>query len=235
MNQTARTFSTSEEALQYLQGIYGSTNYRDWQSVRKQFYSYVQYPTAGQVQTNFFGSIPGSSGITTQDTNVPAAGNFAQNHFLLMAVRMDIRVPNVDFDATQTVDADTLYCDYVGGLVQAGMLSVTIGDKAFLQIPRPLMYCPPADGSYQAKFAGARSGALPNQVSVGPNARLTGGADNLYVLDPAILIEAGQTFAASLNYQTGAVPVIATDVVNDTTNPMSIGLIFDGILYRPVQ
>jgi hypothetical protein len=31
------------------------------------------------------------------------------------------------------------------------------------------------------------------------------------------------------------VPILATNVVDDTTNPVKIGVILDGLLLRPVQ
>jgi hypothetical protein len=31
------------------------------------------------------------------------------------------------------------------------------------------------------------------------------------------------------------VPVLATNVVNDSTNPLKVGVILDGLLLRPVQ
>jgi hypothetical protein len=58
---------------------------------------------------------------------------------------------------------------------------------------------------------------------------------NVYFVDPNILIEAEQQFTVKINYPSGAIPVIASGLVNDSTNPLKIGVIFDGLLLRPVQ
>jgi hypothetical protein len=58
---------------------------------------------------------------------------------------------------------------------------------------------------------------------------------NVYFVDPNILIEAEQQFNVSLQFPSGIVPVLATNVVNDSTNPLKVGVILDGLLLRPVQ
>jgi hypothetical protein len=49
------------------------------------------------------------------------------------------------------------------------------------------------------------------------------------------LIEAEQQFNVKLSFPSGVVPVLATNVVNDSTNPLKVGVILDGLLLRPVQ
>jgi hypothetical protein len=61
---------------------------------------------------------------------------------------------------------------------------------------------------------------------------------NVYFTDPNILIEAEQQFNVSLQFPSGAVPVLATNVINiggANANPYKIGIILDGLLLRPVQ
>ena len=58
---------------------------------------------------------------------------------------------------------------------------------------------------------------------------------NVYFVDPNILIEAEQQFNVKLSYPSGLVPVIANAVANDSTNPLKVGVILDGLLLRPVQ
>jgi hypothetical protein len=58
---------------------------------------------------------------------------------------------------------------------------------------------------------------------------------NAYIVDPQILIEAEQNFSVSINFFSGVVPVIGTGITDDTTNPLQIGVILDGILLRPKQ
>jgi len=57
----------------------------------------------------------------------------------------------------------------------------------------------------------------------------------VYFVDPNILIEAEQQFSVKLSYPSGSVPVLASAVANDSTNPLKVGVIFDGLLLRPVQ
>jgi hypothetical protein len=59
--------------------------------------------------------------------------------------------------------------------------------------------------------------------------------NNVYFVDPNILIEAEQQFSVKLSYPSGSVPVLASAVANDSTNPLKVGVIFDGLLLRPVQ
>jgi len=59
--------------------------------------------------------------------------------------------------------------------------------------------------------------------------------NNVYFVDPNILIEAEQQFTVKISYPSGLVPILATNVVNDTTKQLKIGVIFDGLLLRPVQ
>jgi hypothetical protein len=54
-------------------------------------------------------------------------------------------------------------------------------------------------------------------------------------VDPNILIEAEQQFNVKLSYPSGLLPVISTGVANDSTNPLKVGVILDGLLLRPVQ
>jgi len=61
---------------------------------------------------------------------------------------------------------------------------------------------------------------------------------NVYFTDPNILIEAEQQFTVTLDYPSGLVPVLATNVINiggANANPYKVGVILDGLLLRPVQ
>ena len=235
---TPQTFDSSDAVLTYLQSIYGSANFNSWQSLRKTWYSYVTYPVAGQTQTSFFGNVAGQTGVTIQDTNMTKAGSFGQTHFLLMGIRMDIR-PKADFQLNRamTADADALFSDLYLGLAQAGVLQINIGARPFIQLPNPFLYAPPADGRPVLRWNGARSGALPTQVSSNPHAELNNDIDNLYRVDPMVLIEAEQGFDVSLLYPTNPAPsVIATNIItNDTTACLQVGVSLEGIMYRPVQ
>lgn len=240
MNGT--TFQDSQSALSYLQSKYGSANYRSWQSLRKEWWSYVNYPTAGASVFNFFGDSIGQNGITRQMTNMPKSGSFGQNHFLLKAIRLSYYIENnLEDGPTFAADADVLYSDKINGIFQAGVLEVLIGDRVFIQLPKPFLYAPPSDGApehYGAGLTDFTAGSPPAITSLStnvPHAELGGYRDSAYMVDPNILIEAEQHFEVRLKYDTGALAIIATDVVNDSTNKLHVGVVFDGIVFRPVQ
>jgi hypothetical protein len=68
---------------------------------------------------------------------------------------------------------------------------------------------------------------------------------NVYRTDPNILIEPEQQFDVTLSYPSGVIGVIAQNVVNlagpggvaagTNTNPFKVGVLFDGVVLRPVQ
>lgn len=239
----AQTFTNSEAVLQYLQKTYGSANYSQWQSLRKQFYSYVNYPAAGQTQFNFFGfAVSGAAGQNKQYTNMPKAGSFGQQHFLLKSIACTYYLSTAQnlFTMTSAVDTQNFSADLLHGFAQAGVMTFNIGNKSYAQIPRPFLYCPPSDGettNVDAKhFTFVLITGTPNTISSADmlvsHADLNRDNANSYVVDPGILIEAEQAFDIEINYPSGAIPLIASGKL--TTN-FYIGIILDGVLFRPVQ
>lgn len=239
-----QTYNSSEEALADLQNRYGSAVFTEWQTVRKKFYSYVPYLEAGGVSFNFFSAAPGTGTVTAQDSNIPKPGSFGQQHFLLKSIQTKFFIKTWDLENWGGADNDTLYSDLVMGFVQAGVMTTIINNKSFTQIPKPFLYCPPGDGPEQVYTAGVTSLTLtegtPNViatvVSPGPYATLNQRCcGNIYTLDPQIFIEAEQNFTVNIDFPSGLIPVIGTDITDDTTNPLKIGVIWDGILFRPLQ
>lgn len=239
----ARTFTSSEETLQYLQATYGSANYNSWQSLRKQFYSFINYPQAGSTQFNFFGySVSGTAGQNRQYTNMPKAGSFGQQHFLLKSIQCVYYISTAQnaYVLTSAVDTQNIAADFISGFAQAGVLQLTVGAKAYAQIPKPFLYCPPADGETESVSARHLTFTLtegtPNVMNAVQqlisSADLNRNSANRYIMDPSLLIEAEQSFECQINYPSGAIPVISTDKL--TTN-FYVGVIFDGVLFRPVQ
>ncbi len=232
------------DALLYLQQRFGTTNYNSWQSLRWSFYSYVKYPEAGGASFSFFGNPTGGTSVDTlQLTNIPKANSFGQQHFLLKTIKSKIFIQTDNFAAYDGTDASTLYSDYLMGLVQAGVLTLKINSRDYLQIPKPFLYAPTADGSQEYYGAGVASATLneaaPNTLAtfVSPYPRATQAQKDrgLYEVDPNLLIEAEQNFQCQLTFDSGLVPVIGTGVTDDTTNPLYIGVEFDGIVFRPTQ
>lgn len=237
------TFSTSQDALAYLQGKYGSANYRSWQSVRKPLWSFVDYPAAGAAILTFFGDSIGAGGLTAQMTNMQKAGSPGQNHFLLKSIQTSVYIADWMENGAFTVDADVMYSDLIAGWAQAGMLRLTIGQRDYAQIPKPFLFCPPANGQHRIHNRGILALTLtegtPNVFAssrtVHPSGTLLERHESKYRVDPNILIEAEQNFQVTIEFPSGALAAIASNVVNDSTNPLKVGVILDGIIFRPVQ
>ena len=243
----------SESIISAASQKFGVIDYSRWQAIRWQWYSYVTYPTAGVGELNFFGQVAGQTGVTLQDTNLPKAGSFGQTHFQLKSISTDIQLGNNNVDgftlANQVAntanpalpfDNFALASDFLNGFVQAGVLEFSVGARPFATIPKPFMYAPPPgspndyDNSYANQITAVPTTGTSQVVGL-PWITQTKMRNNVYFVDPNILIEAEQQFTVKINYPSGAIPVIANSVVNDSTNPLKIGVIFDGLLLRPVQ
>jgi hypothetical protein len=243
----------SESIISAASQKFGVIDYSRWQAIRWQWYSYVTYPTAGTGELNFFGQVAGQTGVTLQDTNLPKAGSFGQTHFQLKSISTDIQLGNNNVDgftlANQVAntanpllpfDNFALASDFLNGFVQAGVLEFSVGARPFATIPKPFMYAPPPgspndyDNSYANQITAVPTTGTSQVVGL-PWITQTKMRSNVYFVDPNILIEAEQQFNVKISYPSGALPVIASSVVNDSTNPLKIGVIFDGLLLRPVQ
>jgi hypothetical protein len=237
----------SESIISAASQKFGVIDYSRWQAIRWQWYSYITYPSAGATELNFFGQVAGQAGVTLQDTNLPKAGSFGQTHFQLKSISTDIQIASNDVDgftrANQaTLDTRALASDFLGGFVQAGVLRFSVGARPFATIVKPFQYAPPPgspldyDNTYVNQISAAPVPAAGAAQVVGvPWITQTKMRSNVYFVDPNILIEAEQQFNVSLQFPSGIVPVLATNVVNDSTNPLKVGVILDGLLLRPVQ
>jgi len=237
----------SESIISAASQKFGVIDYSRWQAIRWQWYSYVTYPTAGASELNFFGQVAGQAGVTLQDTNLPKAGSFGQTHFQLKSISTDIQIRNNDVDGftlangvANTLDTFALASDFLNGFVQAGVLEFSVGARPFATIPKPFMYAPPPgspndyDNSYANQITAVPTAGTSQVVGL-PWVTQTKMRSNVYFVDPNILIEAEQQFNVKLSYPSGLLPVIATGVANDSTNPLKVGVILDGLLLRPVQ
>jgi len=237
----------SESIISAASQKFGVIDYSRWQAIRWQWYSYVTYPSAGTTELNFFGQVAGQAGVTLQDTNLPKAGSFGQTHFQLKSISTDIQINSNDVDgftrANQaSIDTRALASDFLGGFVQAGVLRFNVGARPFATIVKPFQYAPPPgspldyDNTFVNQISAAPVPAAGASDVVGvPWVTQTKIRNNVYFVDPNILIEAEQQFNVSLQFPSGAVPVLATNVVNDSSNPLKVGVILDGLLLRPVQ
>jgi hypothetical protein len=237
----------SESIISAASQRFGVIDYSRWQAIRWQWYSYVTYPEVGTGELNFFGQVAGQAGVTLQDTNLPKAGSFGQTHFQLKSISTDIQIANNNVDDftranIATLDTRALASDYLLGFVQAGVLNFSVGARPFATIPKPFQYAPPPgspldlDNTYVNQISAAPVPAAGASQVVGvPWVTQTKMRSNVYFVDPNILIEAEQQFNVKISFPSGNVPILATNVVDDTTNPVKIGVILDGLLLRPVQ
>ncbi len=235
----------SQEIVEYLQRTYGSANFKQLQTLRQQFYSYVTYPVAGTPNLNFFGTALGNGGETLQTTNLPKANSFGQVHFLLKSIQFQFHIgdPGINTWDASGLDANTLVSDFLMGFMTAGFFSLKIQNRDFIQLPLPFQYLGFNGGSIKKLTAGVRqltlTEASPNTyltlTSSQPAAEVASKEKGAYQVDPNILIEAEQNFQCSISFPDGAVPVISTGIVVDATNPLKVGIIFDGIVFRPMQ
>jgi hypothetical protein len=237
----------SESIISAASQRFGVIDYSRWQAIRWQWYSYVTYPEVGTGELNFFGQVAGQAGVTLQDTNLPKAGSFGQTHFQLKSISTDIQIGSNDVDGftranIATLDTRALASDYLLGFVQAGVLNFNVGARPFATIPKPFQYAPPPgspldlENTFVNQISAAPVPAVGAEQVVGvPWVTQTKMRSNVYFVDPNILIEAEQQFNVKISFPSGNVPILATNVVDDTTNPVKIGVILDGLLLRPVQ
>ena len=256
-------FSTSQK--------FGTVDYSRWQSVRGSYYSWVTYPQAGASTISFFGNVVGQAGITLADTNMPKAGSFGQVYFLCKTISLGVKIWNDDVNgftlANQpTLDTRAAASDWLAGFIQAGVLNWNIGSRSFLTLPKPFLYAPipgtdpdhfgvngPQFSASTAAVAGFATNPSINALAANrsqsvlgiPRVTQTLDRDNVYRLDPQIMVEPEQQFDVTLSYPSGVIPVIATAVTNlagpggaaagTNTNPFKVGVILDGVILRPVQ
>jgi len=225
-----------------LQQRYGTFDPGRDQTVRQPFWSFVKYPQAGASSLTFFGNSIGSTG-NLQLTNLPRQNDLGLQHLQIKCLRTAYFIASQDvlnFDGT---DASTLYSDLINGIFQCGVLVVKMGQREELIMTKPFLNCPPADGRLSVKSAGLTALTLvegaPNtfgsSVSAPPHGDLITRKENAYIIAPDIVLEPGQSFQVNINFPSGTLPVIADGVIDDDTNPLYVGVIFDGIIWRPVQ
>ena len=223
------TFTSDSEFVQSLQAKYGSIDASQVQTRRRQYYSFVSYPLAGSVRLQFFSQ--GLGQVNRQLTNIQQAGTL-DNPFLVKAIRTKYFIQTPGTSSAATADASSLFSDLYNGLFSAGVLIFKIGSKEWLDIPTPFMFAPPAYGrsTYRSSVAGGATGA----AGVAQYADLQSRREAAFLMSPSVLINQDQNFQITIEYPSGAIPVIATTPVT-VNNPLYVGVELDGIEIRPVQ
>jgi len=239
---SVQSFANTQAAFNYLSGIYGAGNFRNWQICPKDWWSLQPYPEAGASQLNFFGTTFGTSGQNLMLTNLGTQSNFGTSHFLVKSINVSLFVKTWAVNTFAGLNVDTLYSDLINGFVWAGVLDVDAGTKKIAQITKPLLYAAAGRGETVVRASGNSSFVLtegvPNVLAtvVGPPpyARVANKRKSNYLVDPNVFIPAGQTFTAQLSFPSGLIPVIGTGVTDDTTNPLLICVTLSGLQFRQV-
>ncbi len=231
-------YSNSEEAIQAIATLYGSTNYKSWSDIRRPWYSKVSYPDAGQQQLTFFASVAGQGTTTLDDTNMPKANSFGQQHVVIKSIQLGLWIKVWDLYAWVGTNATTLVSDIIAGCVQGGVLNLVVNNRSHLQLPKPFLYAPTGGGVPQVYTQGPSTLTLtegtPNtiatSISAAPYAEIMG-FKNMFVLDPQLMIEAEQNFSLTLDYPSGLIPVLGSTVTS--TNLLKAVAIIDSVTIRP--
>lgn len=219
----------SQAVLADLQSKYGTLISGEIQVIRKQYYSFVDYPAAGNSEFTFFGDRLGQNGLTAQFTNLPQAASFGTSSFLVKAIGLSYYTEGDLASEYTGADNTSLFTEIVGGLFNAGIFRLQVNSKTFVEQPMPFYTMPPLDGRRCVKSAKVD---LITDELFGPYpwADLQKRGDNKFLMDPEIFIEAQQTFTAQLLYPSGS---IAQEF--DTLTDLRVGCILDGYEFRPVQ
>lgn len=220
----------SNPTVARLQSQFGTLDLNRLQIQRKQFYSYVTYPLAGASQLNFFGQAVGNNGSTLEDTNIPVQGSFGTSHFLIKGVEIKYKLPAYNLTAYTGTDATTVTSELLGGLFGAGVFEFAVNAKTYIQVNKPFMQMPPADGRVSFYSVGGPDA----NTAAEPNVDLNTRSENRYLCDPEIFILSQQNFQASINFPSGAIPVRASSIIT-SGNPLRVGVVLDGYEFRPVQ
>lgn len=228
----------SQQVVNQLARTYGTMAAGQLQTQRKQFYSYIQYPVAGISQLNFFGQALGNAGANLEITNMPVQGSFGTSSFIIKGISLKYKLGNqinptvgTNTDVYAGTDATTFATEIINGIFCAGVAELQINAKTYLQASQPFQQMPPADGRIRT----FRAGQVDANTDVNIDASLSSRSENKYICDPEIFIAAQQNFTFNISYPSGSVPIRASGVVNDATNPLFVGVVLDGIEIRPVQ
>lgn len=210
-----------------------------------QFWSFLKYPTAGQNEFNFFtlGQESASTGTNRQLVNLPQGGKL-RNPFLLHALFCTYFIDDPEADGFAGEDADTLLSDIVAGIFAAGVLEFGINGNRLCEIPHPFHYAAPPAGEPEIHVAGIKTltlaegtpNTLSSLVSTPPWGKLGADEGGLFQFTPPEPLDEGTSFNAKLSYPGDSVDsklaVIASDVANDSTNPLYVGVVLEGYEFR---
>ncbi len=238
--------SSADDVLKWYQQTYGAVRYSSQQMTRYPYYYYTAYPALGAAEIGFFSQ--NNVQVGSQLTNIENAGTLGNYSYLLTSIAFDLflYIPTVASNqpTSYTTDALAPYADIVHGLTQGGTFEFRVANTLWDQIPLPFMFSPPAIGKSRIEIA--QGGFSWTQAGGSPYA-VTGAQASLCAADlerrawrrrnfvNPIFVAPQQSFTAKVLYPSGAIPVISTSVINNTTAFIYVGCRFDGWRFAPVS
>jgi len=230
--------------LGLLQRQIGSSKWDQWTALRWQYYDYVGYPAAGTTQLQFFiqpegGTDPVTSLVKTrEDTNVSQQRSLGQVYYVIQNIRTHLCLAPKSRQASAIKNNATLLfgdngmntgISKLAEIMRRGVLNIKLGQKAYFDIPYPLVVAPAGFGleiqQTGSMYSTASQAALWLQSN--PDRSL------VFDVSPPQMIEPSQTFDVTIDYPTTS-PVL-TSLVNSADLLVRVGVIFDGYLARPAQ
>jgi len=236
--------TNSQKIINQLQSKFGTAVSGKFEAIRFQYYDYVRLTPTGTNRLTFFsnpiGAVDPGSGLakTLEETNIRRSGELDER-FAIMQVRTSIDVLPVKRQpagivAVPNAAVQALTSTHLAlrNLNFQGVLSVNFGQKNFIQIEQPFQTCPPGYGPSVRTISGSASAGAFAPISY----YTTQSVDprDVYVMDPAIFVEKGQTFGATIDFYMNnsvTLPVVA----GGDRAAVNIGVILDGYVIRPVQ
>jgi hypothetical protein len=235
--------TNSQKIISQLRSKFGTAVQGQFEAIRFQYYDYVRLTPTGTNRLTFFsnpiGAVDPVSTLskTLEETNIRRSGELDER-FAIMQVRTSIDVLPIKRQPAAIAALPGAAVQSLTGTYQAlrnlnfqGVLSVNFGQKNFIQIEQPFQTCPPGYGpSIRTLSAVGTAGHAPvsqyTAQSVDPR--------DVYVMDPAIFVEKGQTFGATIDFYMNN--SVTLPIVTGTDRAaVNIGVILDGYVIRPVQ
>jgi len=236
--------TNSQKILSQIDQKFGTSVAGKFEAIRFQYYDYVRLPVGGTNRLTFFsnpiGAVDPTSGLakTLEETNIRRSGELDER-FAIMQVRTTIdvlpikRQPAAIAALTRAAVQDlTTTHQALRNLNFQGVLSVNFGQKNFIQIEQPFQTCPPGYGPSIRTISGsAASGTFP---PISQYATQSVDPRDVYIMDPSIFVEKGQTFGATIDFYMNN-SVTLPVVTGSDKAAVNIGVILDGYVIRPVQ
>jgi len=238
--------TNSQKIITQLQSKFGTAVSGQYEAVRYQYYDYVRLPVAGTNRLTFFsnpiGAVDPVSTVakTLEETNIRRSGELDER-FAIMQIRTSVQIlpmsrqpSGVSNVTNAVVQGLTPVHQALANLNFQGVLSVNFGQKNFIQIEQPLQTCPPG---YGPSIRTISSSDPLTVATFPPLSQITSQSvdpRDVYVMDPAIFVEKGQTFGATIDYYTNN-SCVTIPQVGGANVAVQVGVIFDGYVIRPVQ